>query len=80
MRDAKLLSREEVRTPLDHVSDGGIDGDVVVVSNKVVARCTDSRYVDVMGKVGVLVSGLTVEMLPANCSICGMDCCSVFLD
>ena len=32
-----------------------------------------------MGKVGVLVSGLTVEMLPANCSICGVDCCSVFL-
>ena len=66
MQDAKLSSREEVRTPLDHVSEGGIDGDVVVVSNKIVGCCTDSRYVDVMGKVGVLVSGVTVEMLPAN--------------
>ena len=78
MRDAKLSSLEDVKTPLDHVSDGGIDGDRVAVSSKLVFSCgTDSKYVDVIGRVGVLLSVVTVEMLPANSSICGVDCCSV---
>ena len=81
MRDAKLSSLDEIRTPLDHVSDGGMDGDRVVASNKLVCSCgTDSKYVDVIGRVGVLLPVVTVKMLPANSSICGVDCCSVFLD
>ena len=79
MRDAKLLSLDEVRTPLDHVSGGGMDGDSVAASNKSVCSCgTDSKYVDVIGRVGVLLPVVTVEMLPLNSSICGMDCCFVF--
>jgi hypothetical protein len=34
--------------------------------------------VDVIGKVGVPLSVVTVDMLLANSSICGVDCCSVF--
>ena len=39
---------------------------------------TESKYVDVIGKVGVPLSVVTVDMLLANSSICGVDCCSVF--
>ena len=80
MRDAKLSSLDEVRTPLDHVSDGGIDGDRVVASNKLICWCTDSKYVDIIGRVGVLLSVVIVEMLPSNSSICGVVLSSVSSD
>ena len=60
MRDAKLSSLAEVKTPFDHVSDGGIDGDWDAVSSKVIglAVAAASKYVDVAGKFAAMLSSM----------------------
>ena len=59
-----MSSLAEVKTPLDHVSDGGMEGDWEAVSSKVIvpAAGTASKYVNVAGKLAAMLSSMMVAV------------------
>ena len=78
-----MSSLAEVKTPFDHVSDGGIEGDWEAVSSKVIvpAAGTASKYVDVAGKLAAMLSSMMVvlKLRLELSSINGVGCCSISL-
>ena len=78
-----MSSLAEVKTPFDHVSDGGIEGDWEAVSSKVIvlAAGTASKYVDVAGKFAAMLSSIMMvwKLRLEFSSINGVNWCSISL-